>query len=169
MRVSLVAGNWKMHGGLSQNAALLTAVARNAAQLRGVKVAVCVPYPYLGQAQQLLSGGPVRWGAQNVSQYPKGAYTGEVSAAMLCDFGCTYVIVGHSERRASLGEDSDTVAVKYQAASAAGLTPILCVGETLAQREAGETEQIVEAQLTAVTARVGWRALRAGVIAYEPV
>jgi triosephosphate isomerase len=169
MRVRLVAGNWKMHGALSDNAALLAAVAEGASGLRQAQVAVCVPYPYLGQAQQRLSGGLVSWGAQNVSQYPKGAYTGEVSVAMLRDFACTYVIVGHSERRAVFGEDSETVALKYQAVSEAGLIPILCLGETLQQREAGQTEQVVDEQLSAVTRKLGWKALSKGVIAYEPV
>ena len=104
-----------------------------------------------------------------MSQHPKGAYTGEVSGAMLRDFGCTYVLVGHSERRALFGEDSDTVALKYKAALVAGLVPVLCVGETLAQREAGETERVVDTQLAAVTTRFGASALTGGVIAYEPV
>src|SRR5690242_1579154 len=131
MRTPLVAGNWKMHGGLADNAALLRAVADGAKTLTRANVAVCVPFPYLAQAQQLLAGSRVAWGAQNVSQHAKGAFTGEVSASMLRDFACTYAIVGHSERRALYGEDSDTVALKYQAAVAAGLTPILCLGETL--------------------------------------
>jgi triosephosphate isomerase len=169
MRVALVAGNWKMQGGLSDNAALLGAVMAGSKALQRAEVAVCVPYPYLAQVQQLLAGSRVSWGAQNVSQHAKGAYTGEVSAAMLRDFACAYAIVGHSERRALFGEDSDTVALKYQAASDAGLTPILCLGETSQQREAGETERVVEAQLLAVTGRLSWKALAKGVIAYEPV
>jgi len=169
MRVSLVAGNWKMHGKLSENRVLLDAVAESAGELDRAKVAVCVPFPYLGQAQQVLATGPVRWGAQNVSQYPKGAYTGEVSAAMLCDFGCSYVIVGHSERRTLYGEDDATVAAKYEAAIGAGLIAILCLGETLQQREAGETQRVVDRQLSAVASRVCWQALKQGVIAYEPV
>jgi triosephosphate isomerase len=130
---------------------------------------VCVPFPYLFQAQQSLAGSPVAWGAQSLSQHEKGAYTGEVSAAMLTDFGCTYVIVGHSERRTLYGEDDATVVAKFGAALAAGLTPILCVGETLAQREAGETEQVVAAQLGAVVQQFGAAALRKAVLAYEPV
>ena len=169
MRIPLVAGNWKMHGGLSDNAALLGAVMAGSKGLQRAQVAVCVPYPYLAQAQQLLGGSLVTWGAQNVSQHAKGAFTGEVSAAMLREFACTYAIVGHSERRALFGEDSDTVALKYQAAAEAGLTPILCLGETLQQREAGETERVVDAQLSAVTSRLSWKALAKGVIAYEPV
>lgn len=169
MRVPLVAGNWKMHGGLSDNAALLRAVVEGSKALSRAQIAVCVPYPYLAQAQQLLAGSKVGWGAQNVSQHQKGAYTGEVAGSMLRDFGCTYVIVGHSERRALFGEDSDTVALKYQAATQAGLLPILCLGETLEEREAGQTERVVDVQLSAVTARVGWKGLSKGVIAYEPV
>jgi len=169
MRTKLVAGNWKMFGSLSENALLLEAVSAGARALGSVQVAVCVPYPYLAQAQQALAGGPVAWGAQNLSEFAKGAYTGEVSAGMLQDFGCRYVIVGHSERRTIYREDSDTVARKYQAALAAGLTPILCVGETLAERESGVTEQVVAAQLDAVTTVVGAAGLQRGVLAYEPV
>jgi triosephosphate isomerase len=116
-----------------------------------------------------LHGTPVAWGAQNLSHHPAGAYTGEVSGAMLRDFECAYVIVGHSERRTLYGEDSTTVALKYKAALDVGLTPILCVGETLAQREAGETEAVVDAQLAAVMTRVGVGGLASGVVAYEPV
>lgn len=174
MRAKLVAGNWKMHGTLSDNAKLLAEVVEGTGQgssagpLR-TQLAVCVPFPYLGQARDLLTGARLAWGAQNLSQHPKGAYTGEVSGAMLRDFGCTYVLVGHSERRALYGEDSATVALKYKTALDAGLVPVLCVGETLAQREAGETERVVDAQLAAVTARFGAAALAGGVIAYEPV
>lgn len=169
MRAKLVAGNWKMHGGLSDNAKLLADVVAGSSGLTRAQQAVCVPFPYLGQASDLLDGTRVAWGAQNLSQHAKGAYTGEVSASMLREFGCTYVIVGHSERRALYGEDSDTVAAKYKAALDAGLRPILCVGETLAQREAGETERVVDEQLGAVTKRFGVGVLGAGVIAYEPV
>ena len=168
MRRKLVAGNWKMHGSLTDNDALLTAVL---AGLAGVKaeVAVCVPYPYLAQAQAKLSGTAIAWGAQNMSQHGKGAYTGEVSAAMLNDFGCKYVIVGHSERRAIYGESDQVVAEKYAAAQAAGLTPILCVGETLAEREECITEQVVGRQLDAVLEKSGVASLARAVIAYEPV
>jgi triosephosphate isomerase len=169
MRTKLVAGNWKMFGSLAENAPLLEAVSGGAPAIGSVHVAVCVPYPYLAQAQQALTGGPVAWGAQNLSEFAKGAYTGEVSGAMLRDFGCKYVIVGHSERRTIFREDSDTVARKYQAALDTGLTPILCVGETLAEREANVTEQVVAAQLDAVTKIVGASGLQRGVVAYEPV
>jgi len=169
MRARLVAGNWKMHGSLPDNATLLASVRQGATGLRSAKTAVCVPFPYLFQAQQALAGSEVGWGAQNLSAYPKGAHTGEVSAAMVREFGASYAIVGHSERRSLYAEDDATVAAKFAAALAAGLTPILCVGETLAQREAGETEQVVAAQLAAVTGRHGVQALASAVVAYEPV
>jgi triosephosphate isomerase len=169
MRARLVAGNWKMNGSLPVNAALLSAIREGAHSLGKVRCAVCVPFPYLSQAQQTLTGSPVAWGAQNLSQHDKGAYTGEVSAAMLADFGCTYVIVGHSERRMLYGEDDVLVAAKFGTAIGAGLTPILCVGETLAQREAGQTESVVAGQLGAVTQRFGAAALGKAVLAYEPV
>jgi triosephosphate isomerase len=169
MRAKLVAGNWKMHGSLPENATLLNAVREGAATLRSVQVAVCVPFPYLFQAQQALAGSRVAWGAQNLSQHPRGAYTGEVSGAMLREFGCTYVIVGHSERRALYGEDDALIAAKFDAAVQAGLTPILCTGETLAQRDAGRTESVVWTQLGAVLERFGSACLDRAVIAYEPV
>lgn len=169
VRRKLVAGNWKMHGGLSQNAVLLDAVRSGMAAMPGVDCAVCVPFPYLAQAQQKLSGSAVKWGAQDVHQLDKGAYTGEVSAAMLGDFGCAYVIVGHSERRAYYGESSQLVAEKFLAAQKAGLTPILCVGESLEQREGGITEQVVAEQLDALIQSGGVQALRNAVVAYEPV
>ena len=169
IRSKLVAGNWKMHGGTSQNQDLLKAVLAATADLSGVELAVCVPYPYLPQAQSILEGTHVSWGAQNVSQHEKGAYTGEVSAPMLLDFGCRYVIVGHSERRALYGEDSHIVALKFKAAQGAGLLPILCIGETLEQREAGITEQVVAEQLDTVVESAGINALGKAVLAYEPV
>jgi triosephosphate isomerase (TIM) len=168
-RSKLVAGNWKMHGGTAQNEALLAAVLDGARDSGSMEAAVCVPYPYLQQAQTLLQGSHVSWGAQNLSQYDKGAYTGEVSASMLTDFGCRYVIVGHSERRALYGEDNATVAQKFKTALTAGLTPILCIGETLDQREAGITEQVVAEQLDAVMELVGVDTLAKSVLAYEPV
>lgn len=168
-RSKLVAGNWKMNGGTFRNQALLSAILDSAGDLGGMETAVCVPYPYLQQAQTALQASIISWGAQNVSQYAQGAYTGEVSAGMLMDFGCRYVIVGHSERRALYGEDSHTVALKFKAAQAAGLTPILCVGETLDQREAGITEQVVAEQLDAVSELAGVEPLAESVLAYEPV
>jgi triosephosphate isomerase len=169
MRSKLVAGNWKMHGGSLQNRDLLNAIVPATTELNEVDLAVCVPYPYLFQVQSILQNTHVSWGAQNVSQHEKGAYTGEVSAAMLTDFGCRYVIVGHSERRALYDEDSHTVALKFEAAQAVGLTSILCIGETLDQREAGITEQVVAEQLDAVIESAGINALAKSVLAYEPV
>ena len=169
MRRKLVAGNWKMHGSLAQNEALLGALKSGAAQLGRMDMAICPPFPYLAQLQQVLSGSSVAWGAQDVHQLEKGAYTGEVSASMLKDFGCAYVIVGHSERRSLYGESSRLVAEKFAAAQQVGLTPILCVGETLEEREAGETESVVAEQLDAVIALCGVQALGKSVVAYEPV
>ena len=166
MRTRLVVGNWKMHGSLSANEALLAAV-RGA----GFGAAVCVPFPYLRQVLDKLSGSPVAWGAQSLSEHASGAYTGEVAGSMLRDFGCTYVLVGHSERRSLFGESDEAVAAKFAAAQAAGLVPILCVGETLAEREAGETECVVARQIDAVLGTSGVAAMGRGraVIAYEPV
>lgn len=169
MRLKLVAGNWKMNGSLAENRALLGAIKAELGALKGAGVAVCAPYPYLAQLQAELSGTQIAWGAQNVSEHPKGAFTGEVSTSMLKDFGCTYVIVGHSERRSLYGESDELVAKKYMAAQAAGLTPILCVGETLAEREGGLTEQVVARQLDAVIAAAGVESLVRAVVAYEPV
>lgn len=169
MRRKLVAGNWKMHGSLSQNKALLEGLLAGAANLGAMDCAVCVPFPYLAQAQSLLQGGKIAWGAQNLSQHEKGAFTGEVSAAMLLDFACKYAIVGHSERRALFGDDDMTVAAKYVAAQKAGLTPILCVGETLQERETNITEQVVARQLDAVIQVAGVESLKRAVVAYEPV
>lgn len=158
-----------MHGGLKANQQLLQDVVAGVAELRGMVAAVCVPFPYLAQAQSALTGTPVAWGAQNMSEQVQGAFTGEVSAAMLQDFSCRYVLVGHSERRAIYGESDALVAEKFAAALAAGLRPVLCVGETLAQREAGETMKVVSAQVDAVLKRVGVAAFSDAVVAYEPV
>ena len=169
MRQMLVAGNWKMHGSLKANQQLLQDVLAGVSEMGGMSAAVCVPFPYLAQAQAALSGTVLAWGAQNLSEQPQGAFTGEVSAAMLNDFGCKYVLVGHSERRAIYGESDALVAEKFAAALAAGLCPVLCVGETLAQREAGETMAVVSAQMDAVLKRVGVAAFSGAVVAYEPV
>ncbi len=168
MRGKLVVGNWKMHGGLKQNDTLLADLRAGWQPADAREIAVCVPFPYLWQAQAALSGSPVRWGAQNVSEHPPGAHTGEVAAAMVAEFGCRYAIVGHSERRAMHCETDDAVAAKAAAALDAGLIPIVCVGETLEQREAGETKAIVLRQLAAVIARLGKR-IATTVVAYEPV
>lgn len=168
MRRKLVAGNWKMHGSLAENEALLSGLLAGMADVKA-GVAVCVPFPYLAQVQAKLAGSAIAWGAQNLSQQPKGAFTGEVSANMLKDFGCSYVIVGHSERRAIYGESDDLVAEKYAAVQAAGMTPILCVGETLEEREEGVTEAVVARQMDAVINKYGVASLAKAVVAYEPV
>jgi triosephosphate isomerase len=168
MRGKLVVGNWKMNGGLKQNDALLADLRAGWTGQEGRALAVCVPYAYLWQAQAALSGSPIAWGAQDLSERPSGAYTGDVSAAMVAEFGCTYAIVGHSERRSLHGESDELVARKAEATLAAGLKPIVCVGETLAQRDAGETEAVVLRQLDAVIARLGVGVTKAAV-AYEPV
>lgn len=169
VRRQLVVGNWKMHGGLVSNRLLLQGLADGVAGFSGADVAVCVPFPYLQQTQSLLGGAPVFWGAQTVSEHAQGAYTGEVSVAMLRDFACRYVIVGHSERRAIFAETDASVAEKFAAALAGGLSPVLCVGETLAQRELGQAVAVVVAQLDVVLRRVGVAAFAGAVIAYEPV
>jgi triosephosphate isomerase len=167
MRTSLIAGNWKMNGSLAANAALLAGILGDEVPV-SVDLAVCVPAPYLAQAQSLLGGSPVKWGAQDVSAHDGGAFTGEVSAAMLLEFGCSYVIVGHSERRAYHAESDQLVAHKAQHASVGGLTPIVCVGETLEEREQGATDAVVARQLAPVLDVMGTQ-LASVVIAYEPV
>ena len=158
-----------MHGGLVSNRLLLQNVLAGVSGLSGVSVTVCVPFPYLAQAQSMLAGSTVGWGSQSVSEHAHGAYTGEVSVAMLQDFACRHVIVGHSERRTNFAETDALVAEKFAAVVAGGLCPILCVGETLAQREAGQTVAVVAAQLDAVVQRVGVAAFSGAVVAYEPV
>jgi triosephosphate isomerase len=169
MRQRLAVGNWKMHGNLPENRALLDKVAVAAGGLSRAIASVCVPFPYLAQAQSVLAGSKAAWGGQNVSQHPKGAFTGEVSAGMLREFGCRHVIVGHSERRQLFGEDDATVALKAGAVLAEGMVPIICVGETLAERERGVTEEVVGRQLGAVADRIGAEGLKASILAYEPV
>lgn len=166
MRRKLVAGNWKMNGSRSANAELIAGIV--AARPFGCEVALCVPYPYLPQTASALAGTDIGWGAQDCSAHASGAYTGEVSAAMLAEFGCRCAIVGHSERRQYHGESDLLVAEKARAALALGLTPIVCVGETLAQRDAGETDQVVRRQLGAVVEALAQRAGEI-VVAYEPV
>ncbi|NWG38742.1 MAG: triose-phosphate isomerase [Hydrogenophilaceae bacterium] len=169
MRRKLVVGNWKMHGSVAENQALLAALKPVLGNQKEVGVAVCAPFPYLAQLKSELSGTAIAWGAQNVSEHPNGAFTGEVSTSMLKDFGCTYVIVGHSERRSLYGESDELVAKKYLAAQSSGLIPILCVGETLAEREGNVTEQVVGRQLDAVIKAAGVESLARAVLAYEPV
>jgi triosephosphate isomerase len=168
MRRKLITGNWKMNGSLAANEALLRAIKNDLTQTP-CDVAVCVPPPYLAQCRQLLEGTPIAWGAQDMSEHESGAYTGEVSAAMLNDFACRHVILGHSERRAYHGESDELVGRKAARAIAAGLIPIACVGETLAEREAGQTEAVAGRQIEAVMQAVGASGLSRLVIAYEPV
>ena len=158
-----------MHGSLATNQALLAALKARLAARQGVQYAVCAPYPYLQQVAAALSGSSISWGAQDLSEHDVGAYTGEVSGAMLREFGCHYVLVGHSERRALFGETDQQVAAKFMAAQRAGLVPILCVGETLEQRERGDTEAVVGRQLEAMLGAAGVSALANAVLAYEPV
>jgi len=198
-RIRLVAGNWKMHGSRQANRTLLEALIAGVAQVKGVECTVCVPFPYLGEVAQRLAGTPIAWGAQNVSEHAQGAYTGEVSAAMLAEFGCRHVIVGHSERRQLFGESDAQAAAKlsaqrhidklvapialvygsletpdfqrqsrdfFTAVKAAGMTPILCVGETLEDRDAGRTEEVVGRQLGKVLEK---NSFEKAVLAYEPV
>jgi len=168
MRRELVAGNWKMNGGLEPNAGLLGRLASEWTEAEPRAMAVLVPAPYFAQTQAALDGSSVEWGAQDVSEHRSGAYTGEVSAAMVAEFGCRYAIVGHSERRQLHAETDAVVAAKARAALHAGLTPIACVGETLAERERGETAAIVHRQLAAVIAALGDDTPHL-VVAYEPV
>ncbi len=167
MASQLIVGNWKMNGSLSANQALLDEIKAGLGAVR-CRAGVCVPHPYLAQVQLLLAGSPIALGAQDVSTHAGGAYTGEVSAAMLRDFGVRYCIVGHSERRQHHRESEVEVALKAKHALAAGITPIVCVGETLAQREAGETEAVVKRQLAAVIHENG-HCISEIAVAYEPV
>ncbi len=167
MKKQLIAGNWKMNGSTPANEALVSALATGVAGAKCL-VAVCVPAPYLAQVQRLAAGTGIELGAQDVSQHEAGAFTGEVSAAMLRDFGTRYCLVGHSERRQYHGETDAVVAIKAQRALAAGITPIVCVGETLAEREAGRTEEVVKRQLAAVIHTNG-HCISEVVVAYEPV
>ncbi len=166
MRKKLIVGNWKMHGSHSANAELLAGIV--GARPFASDVAVCVPFPYLSETAVALASTDIRWGAQDCSAHEQGAYTGEVSAGMLHEFGCRYALVGHSERRQYHGESDALVADKAKAALARGITPIVCVGETLAQREAGETESVVKRQLSVVIHALAHCAGEM-VVAYEPV
>lgn len=169
MRKKLVAGNWKMHGSIAENKDLLDALLTEFGGEQAPGCIVCAPFPYLAQVQSALSGSGLAWGAQNVSEYTKGAYTGEVSARMLVDFGCSHVIIGHSERRMFYGESDAIIAAKFAAALAEGLIPILCVGENLEQREKGVTESVIGEQLDAVLEKAGIESFGHAIIAYEPV
>jgi len=169
MRQPLIAGNWKMNGSKAETVELLNGIKAEIGHVQASEVAVCPPYPYLYLAQQMLEGSAIGYGAQDCSREAGGAFTGQVSAAMLKDFGCTYVIVGHSERRLFNGETDAVIARKYEQAVANALVPILCVGETLEEREAGKTEEVVARHIDAVIEHGGIDALRHGVVAYEPV
>jgi triosephosphate isomerase len=168
MRQKIVAGNWKLHGSRAFARELLEAVAA-AAEIDGVELVVLPPLPYVGELASRYSKPQLRFGAQDLDVHVQGAYTGEVSGSMLADVGCCYVLVGHSERREYHDESSELVAEKFVAAKKAGLIPILCVGETLHQREAGHTEWAIQRQLEPVLALAGAQAFENSVLAYEPV
>ena len=170
MRSKVVVGNWKLNGSFAANEALLKGLLGELG--RGplqVACAVCVPSPYLWQVRALLEGTGVAWGGEDVSRFDQGAYTGEVSGAMLVEHGCRYVIVGHSERRTIFGETDEVAAEKYVAARKAGLVPIFCVGETLEERDSGVTEKVLARQLDALVGKYGAPGLDGGILAYEPV
>lgn len=168
MRRKLIAGNWKMNGSLAANAVLLEGIKAGLGQST-CAVAVCVPAPYFAQCRDALGDTAVAWGGQDISMHASGAFTGEVSGAMLADFGCAYVIVGHSERRTYHGENDELVAQKTIVAIRAGLIPIVCVGETLAEREAGKTAEVVCKQLEVVLVALDAEQIGKIVVAYEPV
>ncbi len=168
-RPLLVAGNWKMHGSQAMVDELIGDILAGLPQNPPYQVAVFPPFVYLPQTAARLAGTPVQFGGQNLSEHDSGAYTGEISGAMLADFGSDMVLVGHSERRSLYGETDQQVAKKFAAALRHGLKPVLCVGETLAERDAGTTNEVVARQINAVLDEVGIDGLAQGVIAYEPV
>ncbi len=165
----LVVANWKMHGDLASNKLLLEAYIQKLCPLINTDIVVCVPYPYLAQAQILLHGTSITWGAQNLCKDPNGAFTGEVSASMLRDFGATHVIIGHSERATAYCESDENIATKFMQAKAHGLTPNLCVGETLIEREAGVMEMVVAKQIDTIIDMYGASIFADTVISYEPI
>ncbi|MDP1597066.1 MAG: triose-phosphate isomerase [Methylotenera sp.] len=165
----LVVANWKMHGNLASNQQLLEVYIQKLTPLKNTDVVVCVPYPYLAQAQSILQKTSIAWGAQNLSKDSVGAFTGEVSASMLKDFGATYVIIGHSERATAYCESDENIATKFMQAKSHGLTPILCVGETLIEREAGVMEMVVAKQIDTVMGMYGADAFANAVVSYEPI
>ncbi len=169
MRTTWVMGNWKMNGDLASNAALLESVIAAIPLSDSAKVAVCVPFPYLAQVQSIVDGSALLLGAQDVSEFKEGAYTGEVSAKMLKECGVSLVLVGHSERRSLFGETDVVVAKKAKTALDADLMPVICVGETLAEREAGQAQAVVLRQFSAVADEIGAEGLKRSVLAYEPV
>lgn len=169
MRKILVAGNWKMHGSKTMVRELLEGLLAGSTADGQADLVVFPSFPYLSLAESILSGSHIRFGGQNLNPHPQGAHTGETSGGMLKDMGCHYVLVGHSERRSIYGESDSDVALRFEAAQQAKLHPVLCVGETLEERENGQTEAVVARQLDAVIDHVGMGALRKSVIAYEPV
>jgi triosephosphate isomerase len=169
MRQPLIAGNWKMNGSKADAAELLNGIKAGAGEITASEVVVCPPFPYLYLAEQLLAGTRVGHGAQDCAAESSGALTGQVAASMLADLGCRYVIVGHSERRLFNAESDEVIGRKFAQALASGLTPILCVGETLEQRESGKTEEVVARHLDGALELVGAEGLGKGVVAYEPV
>ena len=169
MRNRLVIGNWKLNGDLASNAALLDALKSAVLAKAGKACGVCVPAPYLSQVQAALNGSNIGWGSQDVSRFESGAYTGDVAALMVAEFGSRYTLVGHSERRAIFAESDEAVAIKFGLALKASLTPIVCVGESLAERGNGQTQEVVWRQLQAIIATHGVGSLSKAILAYEPV
>ncbi len=169
MRKPIIAGNWKMNGSRSSIKELLDGVKAGMGDVKSADVAVCAPSIYIADVSEQLTGSAVAWGGQNLSTEAKGAFTGEISADMLLDFNCEYVIVGHSERRTLYGETDELVAEKFEVARKAGLKPILCIGESLEERESGVTNDVCARQINAVIEKSGVQALTEGVIAYEPI
>jgi triosephosphate isomerase len=174
MRRKLIVGNWKMHGDIHSNQTLLEGITNGVREFKNADYVVCVPNPYLFQARELLKNTNIAWGGQNVNQFEQGAFTGAVAPHMLTDLGCTYVLLGHSERRSLFHETNLTASARFEAAIKAGLTPILCVGETKAERDAGLTEVIVASQMDAVMATLDEKEFALAmkldmVFAYEPV
>jgi triosephosphate isomerase len=169
MRSKVVVGNWKLNGSLASNETLLAALLREPPRNGSAACAVCVPFPYLAQAQAMLAGSAIAWGAQDCSRFDQGAYTGDVSGKMIAEFGSRYAIVGHSERRTVFGDTDAIVVEKFAAARRAGLTAIFCVGETLEERTAGTTEAVLARQVDALVAKSGAAVLEGGIVAYEPV
>jgi triosephosphate isomerase len=169
MQRKLVVANWKMYGNLASNQMLLEAYVEKLSALKNIDIVVCVPYPYLAQAQSVLKNTNIAWGAQNLSKDAVGAFTGEVSASMLRDFGASHVIIGHSERATAYCESNENVAVKFMQAKTHGLTPNLCVGETLLEREAGVMELVVAKQMDTIINTYGASVFADAVVSYEPI
>lgn len=169
MRRKLVVANRKMNGSMPTNQAFLEGLLEGTRNYQNADYAVCVPHPYLFQAEAILKGSPIAWGGQNMSRYDSGAYTGSVSPGMLTEFGCEYVIIGHSERRQREHDTDHSIGERFEVATKAGLKPIFCMGETLAEYEEGITDIVTIRQLNAVIAEIGVKGLASGVLAYEPV